>query len=92
MLEPAMVKAAVAATTVFNIGHSQTVPCRSRADSNQFAAAGKLMFRNHYSQVMLMYKPSRLLGYSADFLTSPRYTALVARQKAATKRAARALF
>jgi hypothetical protein len=50
------------------------------------------MFRNHYSQVLLMYKPSRLLGYSADFLTSPRYTALVARQKAATKRAARALF
>jgi hypothetical protein len=63
------------------------------------------MFRNHYSQVMLMYKPSSLrsystdfadraalFGYSADFLTSPRYTALVARQKAATKRAARALF
>jgi hypothetical protein len=25
------------------------------------------MFRNHYSQVMLMYKPSRLRSYSTDF-------------------------
>ena len=25
------------------------------------------MFGNHYSQVMLMYKPSRLRSYSTDF-------------------------
>jgi hypothetical protein len=51
------VTAAVAATTAFNIGHSQTVPrCMSETNSNRPAARGKLMFRNHYSQVMLMYK------------------------------------
>lgn len=42
------------------------------------------MFRNHYSQVMLMYKLPWLRAYSADFAGRTLYTALVARQKAAT--------
>src|SRR5262245_26564762 len=85
MLELAMVTAAVAATTAFNIGHSQTVPrCVSKMDSNRPAARGKLMFRNHYSQVMLSIFPWRHPS-SAEFVVGPPYAALVARQKAAPK-------
>jgi hypothetical protein len=36
-------------------------------DSNPAAARGKLMFGNHYSQVMLMYQPFWWCRYSADF-------------------------
>jgi hypothetical protein len=57
-------------------------------DSNPATARGKLMFGNHYGQVMLMYRPFGVVAILLILLAEPACKALVARQKAATSETA----